>query len=1457
MKRIFVSSTFRDMQYERDLFHTVITPKLNGYAREYGESVSFCDLRWGVNTSELESEEGARKVLSVCLNEIDRCKPYMVVILGDRYGWIPDKKLIKDAADKKHFDIDDMERSVTALEIEYGALRDSEHISRTLFYFREFEEDIPKDSKYAVDGNTDSERNYYKKRLNELKDKIKAETGNSVKTYRVRLDEDGESILGLEPFVEMVTNDIRQLMENEWHEYAMLSPHEKVVCSQWNIAEQKSAQFGARENIVDSIIDFFHKYNRIIAIKGKTGSGKSTLLSRLAYKLKDDGMGVIPIFCGSRTELNDGVDVLRYIVYELESMMGISHIEDTSAGSSYDYESSSKTIGVDKLRERLTSLISDYNGQKIAILIDAVDQLFADEWREKLIFLPLQPNDKIKVAFSCLDDFTSNQSSADDYNIIQLTDLTKDEIELSIRSILKYFGRELENSVIEELISKPQSTNPLYLSLLIQRLVMMDKHDFDDIYTHGDSDDARAAHKINVIHSISSTVEGACFDILNEASTRIGSDFTHTALEYIALSTNGLRESDLEEILEKQGLKWSSLEFSILTNYLQGFFLTRDDGRIDFTHRTIREGITCRCDNAEVKHQNIRNHLHTLGWSDPVGLDETVYQCFKADDKDYFVWYIEDIIKDDFYTGINSASKSLYDVINKNGIEWIESILNENYDRDLTKHFYKFVYIHLRPHFLHSTKKYEEIIKIMQSAAIRCSASADINSEEDVLLMADINFYLGDCFSDLSKYSLANQYFTDAIRLYEKIRDGDNPSAEKMLATVYNTYGLMMDAENKHEKALHYFDLALQIRERRGEYNQALCASYHNVAYHYYNVGDYQQALSYSRKSVEVIEKYALENEKDSAELMVTVYRRISLIYKALNRKEQGIAYIDKALRVAQKYIAFQPEVFEIKLGYIYNDKALILECAEQKNETIECYSNSIRIFEKYAEKFPEKYEETMATVICNLAGEYEKSADTYSLSEKMYVRGINIKEKILSSGLNSIAMSLATSYNNLGCLYLKQNKHGEARHYYLLAISTAMKSSREELYFKRNTLSTFYRNASLIYIKLMMPIKAARYADYSRDIDECKTFAEFDNYCSKKLLVSNRSFLLKKDDSIHPFIKANLLANLALIFYFFYSLHLGELNSTVLVVTLIMTYVLGLLASIVAIKEVNFKGKQKAILWISWYLSAGLVTVWYVLYNVIVSRIGRKCGNDLRSIKLLKVDKSTGLIKDQLQRKIDKLTRENETLEKRLKIVKDKKFSRKRTMLLLASMLLGALAIFLFIVLKDDVVNYISFLKDTSNKNILSVYSNKDMGSYVYNELAKRAGRGSFIVAVLLFLPMLLSNVTLAYLNIKNVWQLSTVKRIILFIISVLSLGTLSGVASCLLFYRDTYIKDTSFLGLISMCIYLPFAWPLFLLISVKSYLHRGERFFDNSLDLKIHRNTERINQYKLELMRVNCNQR
>jgi hypothetical protein len=87
---VFISSTFLDMQAERDHLRSYVFPELEERLRVRRQNLEWVDLRMGVATTSLQ-EGDARElhVLKVCLWEVRRCRPFLIVLLGDRYGWVP------------------------------------------------------------------------------------------------------------------------------------------------------------------------------------------------------------------------------------------------------------------------------------------------------------------------------------------------------------------------------------------------------------------------------------------------------------------------------------------------------------------------------------------------------------------------------------------------------------------------------------------------------------------------------------------------------------------------------------------------------------------------------------------------------------------------------------------------------------------------------------------------------------------------------------------------------------------------------------------------------------------------------------------------------------------------------------------------------------------------------------------------------------------------------------------------------------------------------------------------------------------------------------------------------------------------------------------------------------------------------------------------------------------------
>jgi hypothetical protein len=88
--RIFVSSTFNDLKLERDALHKKVYPQLRKFCASYGWQFQPIDLRWGVSKEAVLNQSTAL----ICLEEVKRCKevsprPNFIILLGDRYGWLP------------------------------------------------------------------------------------------------------------------------------------------------------------------------------------------------------------------------------------------------------------------------------------------------------------------------------------------------------------------------------------------------------------------------------------------------------------------------------------------------------------------------------------------------------------------------------------------------------------------------------------------------------------------------------------------------------------------------------------------------------------------------------------------------------------------------------------------------------------------------------------------------------------------------------------------------------------------------------------------------------------------------------------------------------------------------------------------------------------------------------------------------------------------------------------------------------------------------------------------------------------------------------------------------------------------------------------------------------------------------------------------------------------------------
>ncbi len=939
MKTIFVSSTFRDMQFERDALREITAPLVNREARQHNDAVDFCDLRWGVNTADLEGEESSRKVLEVCLDEIERSDPPMVVMLGYRYGWIPPQALIRSAAERKSLVLEDLERSVTALEIEYGALCDPARAARTLFYFREIENDAP--AEYLAE---DAE---HARRTEALKARIRALTGGRVKTYTVRWN--GQGFDGIREFAETAAEDIAAMLCPGWAQEDALTPFERERRTHETFIREKAAKFLARHTDADQLFALAQK-QPVTVVKGAVGSGKSTLFSCLAQRLSAAQWTVLPFISGLTNDSNDARDIVENTVYWLELQLGLSHYAEET-----DPKSGQKMMhSMQEWREKLAELCAAFGntGKKLLLMVDAADQFPRDEWRDRLAFIPFNVGENIHFLMTCTPDLPVPGLEA--YELAPISEADKRAV---IAGALAS-GHELTKPVEAAMLGLRSSDNPLYLSLLVRRLQMMDRADFETIRTLGSGISAiEKMHLCMIKTACPDELDGMSAALLDEAGARINPALVKTAARFLAVSRHGLRRQDLAALT---GKNWSEVDFAHFLSYMNDCFMLRDDGRFDFTHKSIRAGFLKQVPDLAEAHRTLLAHFASLPSDDPVRISEIAYHAIQADDKAFFVQLIEEI---SHYSEYSSYKKTLCDQTSADNGTWFISLL-ESIKETLQKPILLYFAFEMPDHTIGA----ETCIEIHKTTAAAAEALYDRSAEpENQLALSEAYRVLGMDYMLLAK--------NDNLDLNFKIRI------------------------KKRDPRLGY-DQRRRDRKKQIKNFKQECAADTQVV-----KANLNQAEMYFNKSKDLCLQLPKENESDLQMIqsqLFYIHQGLGGVYTERGEKNELKMYF-RNMKIREKYVKKNDSLENLKsllFDYLITgsdfDEGLYKDKKTEeryKKYAFEFYEKAIKLGETIADKYG--IEESFYMLLQSLRN-VTMNPNTKPEKRRMYLkRGIEICEML------------------------------------------------------------------------------------------------------------------------------------------------------------------------------------------------------------------------------------------------------------------------------------------------------------------------------------------------------------------------------------------------------------------------------------------------------------------------------
>lgn len=628
--KVFISSTFRDMYAERDHLVKVVFPALREKLGKYRVHLIDIDLRWGVTKEQADND----RVLDLCLDLIDDCRPFFIGILGERYGWVP-TKIPPEAIRKYGWVQHATGKSLTELEILHGVLNNPDMKGHAFFYFRDPKalNKIPDAVRKEIYVESDPVRI---KKLIALKEEIRRSGHPVMDPYPARWDAKAYDrytkakgrLTGLEEFGNKIQKQLWERIKGELKLpetppiEAETDPlaieqdyHERFIDSRLTV-------YIGRDKIHKDLLAYCNGDDRKpLIVTGPSGSGKSAILARLSRELMEtktpsplpsptrgEGCNISPPLrgenkgksdvCGSTNEHVSNTTVIPFFVGASPSSTAIR------GALQYLCNVIKKEFGLapeipaeaDKLITTFRSfLFSIPENKRLVIIIDAINQLDETGHPEELAWLPEELAPNVRIVLSCINEFGHKNRFIERVREMKIAEksvdeLTDDERMEIIRKVPSVSAKTLDKNQIKMLLENPATKNPLYLLIALEELRGFGSFDElnrrisefpkPDIYPVREGEVSNGDQGGDVIQAIFGQV-------IRRLEEEFDRELISTVLPMLASARRGLSEKELSELIVDLSGKGDI--FPVLRQ-LRSYLMERGE-IIDFFHRGLYKAI--------------------------------------------------------------------------------------------------------------------------------------------------------------------------------------------------------------------------------------------------------------------------------------------------------------------------------------------------------------------------------------------------------------------------------------------------------------------------------------------------------------------------------------------------------------------------------------------------------------------------------------------------------------------------------------------------------------------------------------------------------------------------------------------------------------------------------------------------------------------------------------------------
>ncbi len=581
--RVFISSTFRDLQEEREHLVKKIFPEIRALCRERGIIFTEVDLRWGLT----DEDVALGQVIRTCLEEVDKCRPYFIGITGDRYGFVPtyldihkDPALldlhpwIEDAA------LDGM--SITEMEAHYAVIGRAEGgegkgaLETARFYFRRRRESL---DDVHQENDEHSRLEAYQQRIRQ--------SGAVIETFR------DPASLG-----ELIYDDLVKIIKRDFADARPPTPLQLERARHDAFSLSRRRAYIPNPTYLKRLNDHATSDDPPLVVYAESGSGKSSLFAYWAdqYRRKNPGAHVIEHYVGIGATAADHYAVIRHVCMEikerfgrdeeipsendkLEAVLGqwlgyADHELRKGEGGAFREEGGRRSVQSDINQVRASSSDSSLipPPSSLVIILDGLNQLQGDALNLRWIPDIISPS--IRLILSSTVEGTLVELTKRGWGRFGMQALMEAERETIVVRYLAEYHKSLNPEQIKRLATDYKCGHPLFLKTVLEELRLVSRHEDLD-------------WKINSYLEVTGTE-----DLFQRVLERLEEDYNMRAvrdvMSLLCASRSGLDEQELSDLSRLARLKIATMMAGL------DYHLVRKEGRLTFFHDYLRRAVEKR-----------------------------------------------------------------------------------------------------------------------------------------------------------------------------------------------------------------------------------------------------------------------------------------------------------------------------------------------------------------------------------------------------------------------------------------------------------------------------------------------------------------------------------------------------------------------------------------------------------------------------------------------------------------------------------------------------------------------------------------------------------------------------------------------------------------------------------------------------------------------------------------------